>query len=105
VETLKAAGLIKTSKPVKLLGDGDLSVKLAVEAHRVSRSARAKIEAAGGSVVELTPAKVKEARAGKAVPSRGGSRPAVANPEAAADSADDAEPLPQAEEETQGEEA
>lgn len=57
VETLRQSGLVKSAKlPVKVLGSGDLSVKLNVEAHRFSKSARAKIEAAGGSVVELTPA-------------------------------------------------
>jgi large subunit ribosomal protein L15 len=35
------------------LGDGDLNVKLTVEAHKFSASARSKIEAAGGSVVEI----------------------------------------------------
>lgn len=58
VEVLRQAGLVKSGKlPVKVLGNGDLSVKLKVEAHRFSSSARAKIEAAGGSVVELTPVK------------------------------------------------
>lgn len=56
VEALRNAGLVKSSMPVKVLGEGDIAVKLTVEAHRFSKSARAKIEAAGGSVVELTPA-------------------------------------------------
>ena len=38
---------------VKILGRGDLDVALEVEAHRFSKSARAKIEAAGGSVREI----------------------------------------------------
>ena len=38
---------------VKILGDGELTKKLTVSAHRFSKSARAKIEQAGGSVVEL----------------------------------------------------
>lgn len=37
-------------RPVKILGDGELSRKIVVQAHAVSASARAKIEAAGGSV-------------------------------------------------------
>jgi large subunit ribosomal protein L15 len=102
VEVLRSAGLIKTSKPVKVLGDGDLSVKLAVEAHKVSKSARAKIEAAGGSVVELNRSEPEEAEA-SAPARRKRQRPAVAQPEAAADSADDADPLP--EDESEGEEA
>ena len=50
-ETLKAAGLVRSLKlPVKVLGVGDVSGKLAVSAHKFSASAQAKIEAAGGSV-------------------------------------------------------
>ena len=48
------AGLIKdSSRPVKLLARGELNVPLAVEAHKFSRSARRRIEAAGGSVREI----------------------------------------------------
>jgi large subunit ribosomal protein L15 len=36
--------------PVKVLGDGELNKKLTVSAHRFSKSAREKIEAAGGVV-------------------------------------------------------
>src|SRR5918999_4407052 len=36
-------------RPVKVLGNGELGRKVTVRAHRVSASARAKIEAAGGS--------------------------------------------------------
>jgi len=54
-ESLLKAGLIDDLKrPVKILGRGELSVPLAFEAHRFSASARAKIEAAGGSVKELS---------------------------------------------------
>jgi large subunit ribosomal protein L15 len=49
-ESLAAARLVRTGKPVKVLGDGDLSAALTVEAASFSKSARAKIEAAGGSV-------------------------------------------------------
>ena len=38
------------NKLVKILGDGDLKRKITVSAHKVSETARAKIEAAGGSV-------------------------------------------------------
>ncbi len=48
---LSARGLIRGSGiPVKLLGDGEAPKNLAVKVHRVSASAKAKIEAAGGSV-------------------------------------------------------
>jgi large subunit ribosomal protein L15 len=50
-ETLEAAGLIGTlQKPVKILGQGEVERPLSVTAHAFSASARAKIEAAGGSV-------------------------------------------------------
>jgi large subunit ribosomal protein L15 len=50
-EALRDAGVIKNLKqPVKVLGDGDVSTALNVRVHKVSASARAKIEAAGGSV-------------------------------------------------------
>jgi large subunit ribosomal protein L15 len=40
-------------KPVVILGDGDLSTKLIVTAHRFSKSAQQKIEAAGGRINKL----------------------------------------------------
>ncbi len=44
-------GLInKLYDGVKILGDGDVSVALTVRAHKISKSARAKLEAAGGTV-------------------------------------------------------
>ena len=42
--------LANRNKLVKILGDGEISRKVVVHAHKVSESARAKIEAAGGSV-------------------------------------------------------
>jgi len=53
-DTLVAAGLLKNTRtPVKVLGRGELDKPLKISAHRFSASARAKIEAAGGSVEEL----------------------------------------------------
>jgi large subunit ribosomal protein L15 len=49
-EALQAARLVRTNRPVKVLGEGDLAVALTVEAASFSKSARSKIEAAGGSV-------------------------------------------------------
>ncbi len=50
-EALVAAGLIKNTKTdIKILGNGDLSKKLTVSAHAFSKSAREKIEAAGGTI-------------------------------------------------------
>ena len=49
-ETLVTAGIIKgLKKPVKVLGDGELSHKLVVKANKFSQTAREKIEASGGS--------------------------------------------------------
>jgi large subunit ribosomal protein L15 len=52
-ETLAAAGLIRTAqgvpRPVKILGHGDCTVRLHVVADAFTRSAVAKIEAAGGT--------------------------------------------------------
>lgn len=48
-ELLKQAGLIgKVKDGVKVLGQGELEKQLTVQAHRFSKSALAKIEAAGG---------------------------------------------------------
>jgi large subunit ribosomal protein L15 len=53
-ETLKAKRLIrKVSVDVKVLGVGELSKALAVSAHGFSKTAREKIESAGGSVTWL----------------------------------------------------
>jgi large subunit ribosomal protein L15 len=50
-EALRAHGLISTLKhPVKILARGDAPSGLTVRAHAFSASARAKIEAAGGTV-------------------------------------------------------
>jgi large subunit ribosomal protein L15 len=52
-ESLAAKGAVRRGELVKVLGDGDLSVALRVAAHKVSGSAKTKIEAAGGSVTLL----------------------------------------------------
>ena len=50
LQSLVEAGIVTSPKyPLKVLGNGDLSVKLSVEAAGFTASARAKIEAAGGS--------------------------------------------------------
>jgi large subunit ribosomal protein L15 len=50
-EILRATGLVRTlDKPMKILGGGELSTALFVVADAFSRSAVAKIEAAGGSI-------------------------------------------------------
>ena len=53
-EILRAVGLVRTlDKPLKVLGHGDVEVALFVVADAFSKSARAKIEAAGGTVQVL----------------------------------------------------
>ena len=55
-EVLRAAGLIASDrKPLKILGSGDLDVKLFVAADRFTGSAKAKIEDAGGYIQVLAP--------------------------------------------------
>lgn len=51
-ETLAAKGFIsaKASPLVKILGNGDVTKKLTIDVDKVSESAKAKIEKAGGSV-------------------------------------------------------
>lgn len=52
VADIVAAGLARKRQPVKVLGNGDISVKLNVTATKFSTSAKEKIEAAGGTVTE-----------------------------------------------------
>src|SRR6476646_4435522 len=55
-ELLKQAGVVRSLKhPIKVLGSGELTVKLTVHAHRFSAKAVELIEAAGGSVVLVGP--------------------------------------------------
>lgn len=51
VDALVAAGLVKkVGDGIKLLGNGELDRALTIKVHRISAGARAKVEAAGGSV-------------------------------------------------------
>jgi large subunit ribosomal protein L15 len=43
----------KANYPYKILGNGDVKVKLEVEAHKISASAKQKIESAGGTIKEI----------------------------------------------------
>ncbi|MEB3029925.1 50S ribosomal protein L15 [[Mycobacterium] nativiensis] len=53
VDELVAKGAVRKNTLVKVLGDGKLTVKADVTAHKFSGSARDKIAAAGGSATEL----------------------------------------------------
>lgn len=50
VTDLVSKGLVRRNEPVKVLGTGDISVKLDVKVDKVSEQAKSKILAAGGSV-------------------------------------------------------
>jgi large subunit ribosomal protein L15 len=96
-ESLVAAGLLKNTKvDVKILGNGELGKNLVVSAHGFSKSAREKIEAAGGTVTwlrgEPVPKKVKHRKAAK---------PAAEEPEdeVVADAPAEAEPEPEGDQE------
>ncbi len=53
-EILHERGLVpKKANVIKLLGTGELSKKLSIKVHRVSESAKGKVEGAGGSVEVL----------------------------------------------------
>lgn len=50
VDDLVAKGAVRKNKPVKVLGTGEISVKLEVTVDAVSSSAQEKIQAAGGTI-------------------------------------------------------
>jgi len=54
VDELVAKGAVRKNSLVKVLGDGELTVKVEVSAHKFSGSAREKITTAGGSATELS---------------------------------------------------
>jgi len=53
IDELVAAGAVRKSALVKVLGDGKLTVKVDITANKFSGSAREKITAAGGTVTEV----------------------------------------------------
>ena len=114
-ELLKQAGVVRSLKhPIKVLGSGELTVKLTVHAHRFSAKAVELIEAAGGSVVLVGPqadpdAKPKKRRAkapvaadaqeqeqpeAEAAPKPKQKKAPKAEPEAAAEAEPEAEEAP-----------
>jgi large subunit ribosomal protein L15 len=69
--TLRSAGLAKGIwQDVTILGNGGITKPLKVSAHRFSAQARAKIEAAGGTVTVLPGPAALERKVGKAAASR-----------------------------------
>ncbi len=47
-DVLRKAGVVKGKAPIKVLGDGELTTALTVQAHKFSKSAQEKITKAGG---------------------------------------------------------
>lgn len=52
VQDLVAKGAVRANQPVKVLGNGETTVAFTISGVKASASAKAKIEAAGGSVSE-----------------------------------------------------
>jgi large subunit ribosomal protein L15 len=52
-EVLEKAGLVSAKRRVKILGDGELTAALTVQAHKFSKSAQEKITKAGGKAEVL----------------------------------------------------
>ncbi len=105
-QMLREAKMIRTGRPIKVLGDGEISIALTVEASSFSKSARSKIEAAGGTVQWLDgqPLTMEEKAAAEAAkPLRGAKaraalkNAAAAKPKPAAEADAGAEALPKAE--------
>lgn len=53
VTLYKSGAISKASAPFKILGTGELKAKLNIEAHKVSASAKEKIESLGGTIKEI----------------------------------------------------
>lgn len=53
IEDLVKAGAVRKDEPVKILGSGEITVALQIEANRFSASAKDKIVAAGGTATQI----------------------------------------------------
>jgi len=53
VDDLVAKGAVRDGRPVKVLGTGEIDVKVNVTVNKFSGSAKEKIEAAGGSATTV----------------------------------------------------
>ncbi len=53
VDSLVSRGAVRKGHPVKVLGQGEISVPVTVSAHAFSASAKQKIEAAGGTITAV----------------------------------------------------
>lgn len=93
-EVLAAAGLVShADRPLKILGSGDLEVKVFVAADAFTQTARSKIEAAGGFVQSLAPEPVEpEPRRGRKKDRADADAPAAEEAEEAAEAEEATEP-------------
>jgi large subunit ribosomal protein L15 len=83
-ESLVEKRLIKNTKiDVKLLGTGEVTKKLTIRVHKISATAREKIEAAGGAVELLREPKVRKRKHHKGKPTPAAAKPAAAAADAA----------------------
>jgi large subunit ribosomal protein L15 len=90
-EALVEKGLLKSTRiDVKILGDGELKKKLSVTAHMFSKTAREKIESAGGTATALREPVEKKRKTRKAKPA------AEAEPETEAPESTEEAPTEQA---------
>jgi large subunit ribosomal protein L15 len=93
VDALVEKGLIKNTRTdVKILGDGDLKKKLTVTAHLFSKTAREKIESAGGTATALREPVEKKRKTRRSKPAGEAPEPEVEETEAAAAPEATAEP-------------
>jgi large subunit ribosomal protein L15 len=83
-ESLVEKRLIKNTKiDVKLLGTGEVTKKLTIRVHKISATAREKIEAAGGTVELLREPKERKRKHHKGKPTTAAAKPAAAADDAA----------------------
>ena len=92
-ETLVEKGLLKNTRTdVKILGEGDLKKKLSVTAHMFSKTAREKIESAGGTATALREPVEKKRKTRKAKPAAEEREVEETTEDTAAEPTGDAEP-------------
>jgi large subunit ribosomal protein L15 len=92
-ETLVEKGLLKNTRTdVKILGEGDLKKRLSVTAHMFSKTAREKIESAGGTATALREPVEKKRKTRKAKPAAEEREVEETTEDTAAEPTGDAEP-------------
>jgi large subunit ribosomal protein L15 len=91
-EILEGAGLIRSAKnPLKILGSGEISKKIEVQADRFSGSAAKKIEQAGGKAILIGGGEAKPAakKAGPSAPANSAEAAPAAPPETGGEAGDE----------------